>query len=62
MFGDNLNKKTPVAGLTDVTLAPEHDMGPTRNSVIYACNICDKSYDKKSSYQSHMRLKHKPTK
>ena len=62
MTGDNLTKKATVARLPDVTLAPEHDMGPTRNSVIYACNICDKSYDKKSSYQSHMRLKHKPTK
>ena len=51
-----------MASLTNVTLAPGNDMGPPRNNVIYACNICDKSYDKKSSYQSHMRLKHKPTK
>ena len=62
MSGDNLTKKTQVANLTNVTLAPEHDMGPPRNNVIFSCNFCDKSYDKKTSYQSHMRLKHKPTK
>ena len=62
MSGDSLTKKTPVASLTNVTLAPEPDMGPPRNNVIFACNICDKYYDKKTSYQSHMRLKHKPTK
>ena len=51
-----------MANLTNVTLAPDNEMGPPRNMVIYACNICDKSYDKKTSYQSHMRLKHKATK
>ena len=55
-------KKTPVSSFTNVTMAPEHDMGPPRNNVIFACNICDKSYNKKTSYQSHMRLKHKPSK
>ena len=65
------------SNLTNVTLASEHDKGQSRKNmtnltnvalasgddkVIYACNICDKSYDKKSSYHSHMRTKHKAAK
>ena len=30
--------------------------------VVYKCDQCDKSYSIKSSYQSHMRLKHKADK
>ena len=29
------------------------------SDVVYSCTICDKSYKIKSSFQSHMRLKHK---
>ena len=37
-------------------------MKPGSQSGTYACTICDKSYDKKSSFQSHMRIKHRATK
>ena len=63
MSGENLPNKTQgVASFTNVPLAPVDDKGPARNPVIYACHSCDKSYDKKSSYQSHMRTKHRVTK
>ena len=55
----NLLKTPGITGLTDVTLASGGDKGPNHKDVLFACNLCDKSYDKKSSYQSHMRLKHK---
>ena len=56
-------RKTPGAtDMTDVTLASGGDKGPSQKDVLYACNMCDKSYDKKSSFQSHMRLKHRAAK
>jgi hypothetical protein len=75
MSAENVQKKTQdAAKLTNVTLAPEGDKGTTSKNVtnaslvdgddkvMYACTMCDKSYDKKSSYHSHMRTKHRATK
>ena len=45
-----------ISKLTNVTLVTGDD------KVLYAYNVCDKSYDKKSSYHSHMRTKHRATK
>ena len=63
MAAETLQKKTTGAtSLTDVTLASIDDKGPSNKDVLFACNVCDKSYDKKSSYHSHVRTKHRATK
>ena len=58
----HLQKTLGATNMTDVTLASGGDKGPSPKDVLYDCNLCDKSYDKKSSYQSHMRLKHRAAK
>ena len=78
MSAENVQKKTQHAtNLTNVALAHGDDKGQPRKNltnitnvalvdrddkIIYACTMCDKSYDKKSSYHSHMRIKHRATK
>ena len=62
MFQAILQKTPGATNMTDVTLASGDDKGQSQKDVLYACTMCDKSYDKKSSYQSHMRLKHRAAK
>ena len=63
MSAANLKNNTiDEAQFTNVPLAPNDDKVPSNKDVVFSCNICDKSYHIKSSFQSHMRLKHKPNK
>ena len=63
MTAENLTKRmTEVPNLTNVPLVHGDDKVPPRKDGIYACNICDKTYDKKSSFHSHMRTKHRANK
>ena len=63
MSAENLTKKTTeVPNLSNVTMVSGDDKVPSRKDVLFACTICDKSYDKKSSFQSHMRTKHRANK
>ena len=55
-------KVTEVTNLTNVPLVHGDDNVQSQKDVIYACTICDKSYDKKSSFNSHMRIKHRNNK
>ena len=55
-------KSKEVTNLTNVPLVHGYDNVQSNKDVIYACTICDKSYDKKSSYNSHMRIKHRNNK
>ena len=55
-------KITAVPNLTNVPLVHGDDNSQSRKDVIYACTICDKSYDKRSSFNSHMRIKHRNNK
>ena len=78
MSAENVPKKTQDAtNLTNVALASGGDKGQPRKNmtsmtnvtlvngddkILYSCTMCDKTYDKKSSYHSHMRTKHRATK
>ena len=63
MSAENLQNNTnDEAHVNDITLVPNDDKVPTNKDGVFPCNICDKSYNIKSSFQSHMRLKHKGNK
>ena len=63
MSAENLTKNmTEVPNVTNVTLVSGDDKVSSNKDVIFACIISDKSYDKKSSFQSHMRTKHRTNK
>ena len=56
---DKVPPRKEVPNLTNVPLVHGDDKVPPRKDVIIACIICDKSYEKKSSFHSHMRTKHR---